>query len=125
MIQGVVRSGCGRASKAFRPQRTMEVRRMFGWTPYPGTLNLRVGALAEVLASLPEPMALTEHETPIGPLRWWSALIRIPMLSEPVKGALVRGQNTKTGYLELVAPVNFRALGLKDGDPVSLELIER
>lgn len=120
LITGTVASGAGRANRAFGIARLEEVRGLFGWTPFPGTLNLQVSNLEATLSKLPEPVALTEHNTPIGPLRWWPVLIHTTQFHEPISGVLVRGQRTKTSYLELVAPVGFREAGIRDGDSVTI-----
>lgn len=122
VIDGTVRSGTGRASKAFTEARTVEVAAIFGVQPYPGTLNLATD-LASAMEVLGEPDAWTEHETPIGPLRWWRATLHA---ANQLRGKaftghshavlVVRGEQSKAPYLEIVAPVRLRRYGVKDGD---------
>ena len=120
MIQGTIRSGCGRASQAFQPARMAELQQRFGWTPYPGTLNVAVMALDAAVLSLGEPVFRSEHNTPIGPLQWWPVLIRTERTGT-VNGLLVRGARTGTRYLELVSRLSFRAAGCQNGDLVSIQ----
>ena len=128
-IRGTVSSGMGRASKAFTEKRITEVERLFGFRPYPGTVNVRVPALNAFVALLGNPAAETEPETPIGPLRWWPISVafgppsgdgRGPAVSV---GLLVRGARTRTSYLELVFPSRLRASGLRNGDSVHVTLV--
>ena len=118
MIQGTVCKGMGRAQKAFTPERIREVERLFGVRPYPGTLNVRVPSLAAAVASLGSPEALTEHETRIGPLRWWRAQL---LLAGPnvLDVLVVRGEKSNAPYLEIVSPKRLRSV-LCDGDSVRL-----
>jgi CTP-dependent riboflavin kinase len=122
MIEGMVASGSGKASQAFSAARMDEVRTAFGWTPFPGTLNLTVPDLPATLAGLPEPVMFTEHDTPIGPLQWWRIWIRSPLWAGPWHAALVRGRGSAARFLEIVAPVELRAVGLKNGDVVTVEV---
>jgi CTP-dependent riboflavin kinase len=127
VIQGRVRSGAGTAAPAFREPRNREIREAFGWTPYPGTLNVTLPSprdLTAAVASLGEPILLTEHGTKIGPLRWWRVTLEcLPALSMDV--LVVRGLKSRAPYLELVAPVRLRDLGIADGDPVTLIPVPR
>ena len=117
-IQGMVRSGCGRATQAFTEQRCEELRMLFGWRPYPGTLNLSVKELDLLISRLGPPDEQTEHETRIGPLRWWQASLAIMGKRLPV--LIVRGLKSRTTYLEVAAPIKLRELGLADGRTVLL-----
>jgi CTP-dependent riboflavin kinase len=95
-----------------------EVYQMVGWWPYPGTLNVRVSNLRGMVDSLGPPLAETEHETKIGPLRWWTGKLELPDESRVV-ALLVRGKYSKTNYLEFVTQVPLRwAMALKNGDQV-------
>lgn len=119
VIIGTVQAGCGRAAPAFRPARMRELVRLFGWLPYPGTLNVHIADLRAAVAALGEPDALTEHDTPIGPLRWWRAEIGVGDFACP--GLVVRGARTKTRHLEIVAPVRLRDAGAVDGVAVRVK----
>ena len=123
-IYGTVCRGAGKASMAFTEQRMQEVYRMVSWYPYPGTLNMRLltsngqQPLAKVMDSLGQPLAETEHDTPIGPLQWWPGRLQLPSGHLEV-ALLVRGVGTATRYLEFVTQVSMRfAENLKNGDRV-------
>lgn len=124
VIRGLVVPGTGNAGKAFGDARKEEVRGIFGWEPYPGTLNLQVASLEKVLCQLPEPLALTEHDTPIGPLQWWAARIYPLRWRRSVPGALVRGRGSEARFLEIVVPEGLRELGVEDGDSVNVILFD-
>jgi len=83
-------------------------------------LNLRVPDLPLAVSQFGEPLALTEHDTPIGPLRWWPIYIHA-LPGKPYRGLLVRGQKSRAPYLEIVAPVSLRSLGLSDGTQMSIQ----
>lgn len=129
MIEGTVCSGTGGASRAFLRHDSRRIRQLqplFGWAPYPGTLNVRVTDLVGSVRLLREPVLLTEHETPIGPLRWWPVRIQVglPWLARPcLDGYVVRGLKSRAPYLEVVAPQSLRSLGATDGMTVRLERI--
>jgi CTP-dependent riboflavin kinase len=122
MIRGIVCKGTGQASRAFTEKRMAELQRLFGIRPVPGTLNVRVADLPAAVALLGEPAALTEHETRIGPLRWWPGSLSSERLHRPANVLLVRGEKSKAPYLEVVSQHHFRRLGLTDGSVVTLAL---
>ncbi len=124
VIRGSVRSGIGKAAPAFNTERMADALRIVGWEPYPGTLNVRVsGSLKEVVGALPPPVALTEHHKKrLGPLRWWPATMTSADLPRAVECALIRHARTRTGYLEMAAPVGLRDLGLENGSQVKVTI---
>lgn len=118
MIEGTVCSGMGKASLAFiRNNRGPEIERALGIHPYPGTLNLRVPDLSSAVLTLGEPEYLSEHESRIGPLRWWRVNLHLPNQSDPRPGLVVRGLKSSAPYLELVSSERLRQY-LKDGDRI-------
>lgn len=124
VVTGVVKSGVGRATKAFVAERVEFVEKTFGWTPHPGTLNVRpAGPITPWLQKLPPPVARSEKTSRVGPMKWWPVVITSRKLAAPVEGALIRGQRSNTCYFELVAATSLRDAGLQNGDTVRFALI--
>jgi CTP-dependent riboflavin kinase len=119
MIEGVVCRGTGQATAAFTERRLRELVDLFGWRPVPGTFNVRVRDLESSVLLLGEPAALTEHESRIGPLRWWHVLLTVQPI-ERLPALVVRGQKSRAPYLEVVSDLRIRSLGVSDGETVLL-----
>jgi CTP-dependent riboflavin kinase len=100
-----------------------QVREAFGFEPYPGTLNLRVEG-AEGVEALAAVRAATGVALEPAPgncaARCYSARVAGRQEAALVV-PLVAGY--PDDVLELLAPVRLReALGLRDGDPVEVEI---
>jgi CTP-dependent riboflavin kinase len=121
MIRGHVRAGQQRASKI--PSDVLAARRKVSETELePGTLNIAVSNLTDVLAKLGEPDFFTDEDNKhIGPLQWWRVLL--VLLSNPKQSFpafIVRHERTRTGYLEVMAQIRLRDAGFQDGEPVEI-----
>ncbi len=125
LVQGIVKSGGGDVKRSFDAELPSAVRRLFGWTPSPVVLTMRPpGPLAPFLAKLPPPLAKTRSKgNKRMTLQWWPAMLASPSLKEPVLGALVRARQSSVCGVEVVAPVNLKELGLKNGDLLRAALI--
>lgn len=122
MIEGTVRSGCGRASKAFlNPSldRMAQIHAVTGWWPYPGTLNVSVDDLTAAIQSLGPPEAAIDPTNRLGPLRMWYVGLRATASSSSLPVVIVRHDRSRTQYLEIVASSRLRTF-LKDGDRLIL-----
>jgi riboflavin kinase len=104
-----------------------EVRRLAGFEPYPGTLNVRLLDAAAVLRWRRIRKEAGLSLTPPDPQACGGRLL--PALVEgKVRAAVVVPDVTWYGdeVLEVIAPVRLRAhLGLEDGDRVRLEVEAR
>jgi len=124
-FEGVVVSGTGEGAYFLGLDWVRnEIRRVGGFDPYPGTLNLRITADAlprwsgirkEAGASLipPEPDGCGGRLIPA-------------LVGDRIRAAVVVPDITRYGeeLLEIVAPVHLRAfLGLRDGDRVRLVIL--
>lgn len=98
-----------------------------GFTPYPGTLNLRLKKEEDVrgrqiLRDLEgiEIKGFTSGERTFGPVKCFMAKI------DGVEGAVIIPMRTHHGFntLEVIAPENIRdKIGLSDGDTVTVKVI--
>jgi CTP-dependent riboflavin kinase len=116
VIVGVVVSGRGGASRAMAdPERMASRREVSGMPLVPGTLNVLVADLGGAVESLGVPARTSEaaQSGTLGPLQWWPVLLEAP--AGTFVCWVVRHVNTGTRYLELVADVRFRDLGVRDG----------
>jgi CTP-dependent riboflavin kinase len=87
-----------------------------------GTLNLCVDDIRAALRLLGPPDFATDIDTPhLGPLRWWRIMLILEGTARPVPAFIVRHDGTGTTYLEVMATVRFRELGVMDGDIVVVE----
>ena len=126
MITGVIISGSGMASKipsdvfaARHEASKVDLRR--------GTLNVLIDNLEASIRSLGGCHFITDTKnTKNGALRWWKVLIHNDKLhNQVVKAFVVRHENTATKYLEIMSYFNFRDNGFKNGDKVSIELLNK
>lgn len=101
------------------------VERLLGFTPYPGTLNLKLDpksmAYRRYLDSLPgvHIPGFSDGIRTYGAVKAFRARIR------DIEGAVVMPERTHhpTDVVEVIAPVKLReALGLRDGDKVEIEI---
>ncbi len=124
-VTGEVFSGLGEAASFLRvPWVIREIQRVLGFTPAPGTLNLRVVAEEErrVWEQLHRrggmPIMLPPGE-PCG-----ARLIPV-LVAGKVPGGVVIPDISRYGadVVEVIAPVNIRdTLHLRDGDPLTLDV---
>jgi riboflavin kinase len=98
------------------------VRQLIGFTPYPGTLNIRLDTDAvAVWRRISEGRAVVL--APPSPETCGARLFRA-VLSSRVDVAVVVPDVTRYGadLLELIAAVHLRSLGFRDDDPVTLHV---
>ena len=127
-LHGVLTSGLGQGAQFARLEWVRHaIRRMIGFDPYPGTLNLRL-VDADMLVAwrriLEGPALLL---TPPPPERCGARLFPV-VVAPDVRAAVVVPDVTRHGedVLELVAGVHVRsALGLRDDDRVRLAFPRR
>lgn len=119
-VSGWILSGSGKAAAAFGPDRIEAARSVLGWSPVPGTLNVSVLDVENAISRLGKPTFSTDRESKLGPLRWWRARLRV--LGRTYDVAVVRHDRSSTSYLEIVAPVRLRSLGVMDADEATLLL---
>lgn len=122
IIKGVVGKGSGVASQLAEAA-LKERREASGAELVAGTLNVAVSDLPSVLERLPEPEFLTDHDADRGALRWWRVFVCFPDLSgASYPSFLVRHEQTRTRYLEVMSETRFRSLNIQNGDAVELHL---
>ncbi|MEK6977773.1 MAG: DUF120 domain-containing protein [Candidatus Hydrothermarchaeota archaeon] len=121
-IDGRVVKGLGEGSHYVQiPEYKNQFIERLGFTPYPGTLNLRVKEGLEALGRREgiEVEGFTKGGRSFGPVKCFKARIG------GIAGAVVipaRGRHAET--LEFIAPVKVReVLKLADGDVVRIELL--
>ena len=123
-IEGKVRSGCGGAGKISEEAYTTRCLAA-GQLLQRGTLNIAVPELKAILAELGEPHFVCDGNNPdLGDFRWWRIRLESPVLDESMPAFITRSVRSRASYLEIMSTAHFKALGLADGDEVSLELIE-
>ena len=129
-LTGVVTSGLGQGAYFMSlPWVQDAVRRLSGFTPYPGTLNIRLDADAvrtwgQALTSkhfewIPPEVFRSQSLTPCG------ARLFPVVVGADVEAAVIVPDVTRYGddLLELIAAVHLRSrLGLRDDDRVTLRL---
>jgi CTP-dependent riboflavin kinase len=122
-LQGVLASGLGQGAHFTRLEWVRHaIRRMIGFDPYPGTLNLRLVDAEMLLAwrrIREEPALLL---TPPPPERCGARLFPV-VVAPDIRAVVVVPDVTRHGddVLELVAAVHVRSvLGLQDDDRVRL-----
>ena len=99
------------------------VRRLIGFTPYPGTLNVRLDPeMADVWRRIQDGPALVLAPTPA---ERCGAKLFPGVMAPDVQIAVIVPDVTRYGddVVELIAPVHVRSrLGLQDDDPVTVEI---
>lgn len=118
MIVGHVVPGSGGASRAMVGDKLQDRAAIAGVPLVPGTLNVRVPYLDTTLQVLGPPVHESETDSRVGPLRWWPITLRVD--GTEYDAFVVRHTRTRTRYLEIVADVRFRDLGVVDGTTVEL-----
>lgn len=127
-FRGVVVTGLGEGAYYMsRKGYVIQFERLLGFTPYPGTLNLKLNEpyyvyqnrLLRKLRGL-HIKGFRTKERVFGDVRAFRALIQ-----SKIEGAVIYAERSIYGFdmLEVIAPVYLRdALRLKDGDVVEVEV---
>ena len=123
-LNGVVASGLGQGAHFMSlPWVQDAVRRLIGFTPYPGTLNVRLDAdMVGVWRRIQNHRAIVLAPPPPEPC---GARLFPVTVAPDVEAAVIVPDVTRYGddLLELIAPVHLRSrLVLLDGDPVTLQI---
>jgi riboflavin kinase len=126
ILSGRVVTGIGEGSYYMSQTHYIrEFEKEVGFTPYPGTLDIRLERdsawLKDTLTRLPskEVPGFETKERAFGPVKFFPAKLR------KLEVAIVLPlRSHHTDILEIIAPKNLRrAFGLKDGDPVQVEVV--
>lgn len=124
-LSGQVTTGMGEGSYYMsQPKYVEQFRKELGFTPYPGTLDIKLEKdsidLKETLVRIPGKQAsgFKTNERTFGPVKFF------PVRLKSSKGAIVLPNRTHhTDIVEVISPKNLRrAMGLRDGDHVKLEV---
>ena len=123
-LHGVVTSGLGQGAYFMSlPWVREAVRELIGFTPYPGTLNIRLDADAVgVWRRIQEGHAVLLAPPPG---ETCGARLFPALVSTDVEAAVIVPDITRYGddLLELIAAIHLRSrLGLREGDRVTLQL---
>jgi riboflavin kinase, archaea type len=123
-LRGAVTAGLGRGAHFMSvPWVRDAVRRLLGFTPYPGTLNV---SLNPDMIDRWERMRNGRAIPLAPPLGQTCGAVLVSVIVVPdVEAAVIVPDVTRHGknLLELIAPVHIRSrLGLRDDDPVTLEV---
>src|SRR5262245_39744759 len=123
-LRGVVTAGLGQGAHFMSlPWVRDAVSRLVGFTPYPGTLNVRLDpGLADTWQRIQDDRAIVMAPPPS---QTCGARL-VPVVVVPaVEAAVIVPDVTRYGrdLLELIAPTHIRSrLGLRDDDPVILRV---
>ena len=123
-MDGVVTSGIGQAAHFMSlPWMPETVRRLTGFTPYPGTLNVRLAPdMVTVWRRVQQGPAIVLAP----PSDTCGARLFPAVMAPDVEAAVIVPDVTRHGddLLELIAAVHLRSrLGLRDGDGVTLRIL--
>jgi riboflavin kinase len=126
VLSGRIVAGVGEGSYYMSQTHYIEqFEKEAGFVPYPGTLDIKLDkdsvGLKEVIARLPskEVSGFETKERAFGPVRFFPARLRKSRVA-----LILPLRSHYTDVIELIAPQNLRrSLGLKDGDPVQVEVI--
>jgi riboflavin kinase, archaea type len=123
-LRGAVTAGLGQGAHFMSvPWVRDAVRRLLGFTPYPGTLNVRLDPdMTSEWERMQDGRAIV-LAPPSG--ETCGALLVSVVVAPDVEAAVIVPDVTRHGknLLELIAPVHIRSrLGLRDDDPVTLEV---
>ena len=124
-IKGTICTGLGLASKFLRMKEyTEKIKKVVGFEPYPGTLNIKVDAeiIRHVLKEAYKIKGFEKNGKKFGGF----AIIpcKIKVKNEIPKAAIIFPEKSEhKDILEIISPIFLReALKLKDGDTVLIEL---
>ena len=123
-LNGLVTTGLGQGADFMGlPWVRDAVRRLIGFTPYPGTLNVRLDAdTVSIWRRIRDGQAIVLPPPPPEPCG--ARLVRLVLVPD-VDAAAIVPDLTRYGedLLELIAAVHLRSrLGLRDGDRVTLRI---
>jgi riboflavin kinase len=125
-LSGRVVTGMGEGSYYVgQPKYAEQFKKELGFTPYPGTLDLKLDKdsleLKETLMRMPSKQVsgFKTSERTFGPVKFLHARLK------GTKSAVVLPNRTHhTDILEIIAPRNLRkSIGLKEGDLVNVEVL--
>lgn len=125
-LSGKVVAGMGEGSYYMgQAGYTKQFRKELGFTPYPGTLDIKLERdsveLRETLARLPSKQAkgFETSERTFGPVKFFPARLKKSRVA-----LILPFRSHHKDIVELVAPKNLRkTLRLNDGDPVQVEVM--
>jgi len=130
-VTGMVFSGLGEgAYYVSREGYKRGFRELLGYTPFPGTLNLRLASSTDVEAvrkwrastASQVIQAFSEGGRTFGSVRIYP--VRIVGCDYPTHALFAERRHYGDDVLELISPVNLReTLGIKDGDLLNVELL--
>jgi len=122
-IKGIVTSGKGEGAYFMSlPVYKNHFKDKLGFSPFPGTLNIRIGAdEIDLVRQIPEDkLKIIKGKDNFGDVMLIKAI-----LNDKINGAIVFPKRTTHGenILEFIAAQNIKKeLGIKDGDSVILSL---
>ena len=124
VIKGRVESGMGEGRYYLSKERYLrQMEEIFGFTPYPGTLNLRLSPedMARYRGFLGKAVIIKGF---VSEGRTFGDVLGIRCEIEGIESAVISPKRTHySDVIEVIAPVRLRdALSLKDGDEVELHL---
>ena len=125
-IRGLLMTGLGEGNYYIAlPEYTKQFKKLLGWEPFPGTLNLRLTTHSDVegfqrLINSPSHLinGFKHEERTFGEVLLWKCEIQ-HFTGEIIEGAVIRPVRTHHNHqtIELIAPYNLRnKLDLKDED---------
>ncbi|WP_414470053.1 DUF120 domain-containing protein [Methanobacterium sp. ACI-7] len=122
-IKGIVTSGQGKGAYFMsRPVYQIQFKEKLNFTPFPGTLNIKIGEREiERIHNLPQEKLINIE----GKGNFGDVLVLKAVLDEKIEGAIVFPKRTTHGenILEFITSVNLKeSSGIKDGDKVKLNL---
>ncbi len=119
-ITGTAKSGIGKAGRVIVGDKLATRAALVGVERLvPGTLNVKVGSLAEALKALGGPdLVVDEPWSRVGRLLHCWGPMRIETPGGAATGWVMRGENSKAAGLEIMSPTHFRDMGVKNGDKV-------
>ncbi len=131
VLRGVVVRGLGEGAKFMRlPGYAKQLRAALGWTPFPGTLNLKLDAESAKMKSRLESMggvkvkSFVERNQRFGSVKLFQCAVKSK--GGEARGAVILPEESFYGesVLEAIAPFNLRShLAAKDGAAVAVKIL--
>lgn len=123
-VRGVVSSGRGRAARFVElPWAKIQIEKLLGFTPYPGTLNVR---MTKAEATRLKRVLAQSRGVEIAPQKgFYRARCFSVTIMDNVHGAIIIPQTPDypPNVVEVVAPVHLRTLlSLRDSSPVRIAI---